>query len=66
MDRIGSDSRLASEGFSVMMDTIANRNSAVIVRLDRTIRYAAAFVFNRSACDYWIPAFRGYDEEKRA
>jgi hypothetical protein len=35
------------------------KNSAVIVRLDRTIRYAAACVFTSGVGDYWMPAFAG-------
>jgi hypothetical protein len=35
------------------------KNSAVIVRLDRTIQYAAACVFTSGAGDYWMPAFAG-------
>jgi len=34
-------------------------NSAVIVRLDRTIQYAAAVVRNLAAGDYWMPRLRG-------
>jgi hypothetical protein len=37
----------------------APANSAVIVRLDRTIQHSATFGFSRGACDYWIPAFAG-------
>jgi hypothetical protein len=32
------------------------RNSTVIVRLDRTIQYAAACVLTAGAGDYWMPA----------
>jgi hypothetical protein len=32
---------------------------AVIVRLDRTIQYAAARVRISGAGDYWMPAFAG-------
>ena len=32
---------------------------AVIVRLDRTIQYAAAGVSVSDAGDYWMPAFAG-------
>jgi hypothetical protein len=46
------------------MDAIADKLSAVIVRLDRTIQYAAAFEFNRNACVYWIPAFAGMTSAK--
>ncbi|MET3907927.1 hypothetical protein ABID59_002268 [Bradyrhizobium sp. S3.3.6] len=35
------------------------KNSAVIVRLDRTIQYAAAAVGISGAGDYWMPAFAG-------
>jgi hypothetical protein len=41
-----------------MARTLA-RNSAVIVRLDRTIQYSAARVFTSGAGDYWMPAFAG-------
>ncbi|MGY3617424.1 hypothetical protein [Bradyrhizobium sp. USDA 10063] len=34
-------------------------NSTVIVRLDRTIQYAAASVLFSGAGDYWMPAFAG-------
>jgi len=33
--------------------------SAVIVRLDRTIQYAAAFRLIADGGDYWMPRFRG-------
>ncbi len=33
--------------------------SAVIVRLDRTIRYAAAAMLVTAAGEYWMPAFAG-------
>ena len=35
------------------------KNSTVIVRLDRTIQYAAASVLFSGAGDYWMPAFAG-------
>src|SRR3982075_3338162 len=35
------------------------RWSAVIVRLDRTIQYAAAGLFMPGACEYWMPACAG-------
>jgi hypothetical protein len=35
------------------------KNFAVIVRLDRTIQYAAACVWISGAGDYWMPAFAG-------
>jgi hypothetical protein len=38
--------------------TFAN-NSAVVIRLDRTIQYAVASVFTLGAGDYWMPAFAG-------
>jgi hypothetical protein len=34
-------------------------NSTVIVRLDRTIQYAAASVLFSAAGEYWMPAFAG-------
>jgi hypothetical protein len=36
---------------------------AVIVRLDRTIQYAAASRSVRDAGDYWMPAFAGMTTE---
>jgi hypothetical protein len=36
---------------------------AVIVRLDRTIQYAAAGVCICAACGYWMPAFAGMTTE---
>jgi hypothetical protein len=35
------------------------RKSAVIVRLERTIRYAAPCVLTAGAGDYWMPACAG-------
>jgi hypothetical protein len=35
------------------------KNFAVIVRLDRTIQYAAACPSISGAGDYWMPAFAG-------
>jgi hypothetical protein len=39
------------------------KNLAVIVRLDRTIQYAAACRSNAGAGDYWMPAFAGMTTE---
>jgi hypothetical protein len=39
------------------------KNSVVIVRLDRTIQYAAAGAFITGVCDYWMPAFAGMTNE---
>jgi hypothetical protein len=38
---------------------------AVIVRLDRTIQYAAAEVFMPTASGYWMPAFAGMTRKMR-
>jgi hypothetical protein len=46
-----------------MMTRTRFTNSAVIVRLDRTIRYAAPAVLIPGIGDYWMPAFAGHDEE---
>jgi hypothetical protein len=35
------------------------KNSTVIVRLDRTIQYAAAPMLFSGASGYWMPAFAG-------
>jgi hypothetical protein len=48
-----------------MMDAIAHKNSAVIVRLDRTIQYAATLAFHQGVCVYWIPAFVGMASNAR-
>jgi hypothetical protein len=42
-----------------MMTQAPAKNSAVIVRLDRTIQYAEAGVLCSGAGDYWMPAFAG-------
>jgi hypothetical protein len=39
--------------------TQCHHHHAVIVRLDRTIQYAAAFRLHRWRCVYWMPRFRG-------
>jgi hypothetical protein len=39
-------------------------NSAVIVRLDRTIQYSAAGVFITGVCDYWMPACAGMTKKE--
>ena len=39
------------------------KNFAVIVRLDRTIQYAAACPLISGAGDYWMPAFAGMTTE---
>jgi hypothetical protein len=49
---------------SVNNDGLATANSAVIVRLDRTIQYAAASACNTGACVYWMPAFAGMTESR--
>jgi hypothetical protein len=46
-----------------MMSRTPANNTAVIVRLDRTIQYAAADVSISGAGDYWMPALRGHDRE---
>jgi len=40
-----------------MITRAPTKHSAVIVRLDRTIQYAAASICISDACDYWMPAF---------
>jgi len=40
-----------------------NTNAAVIVRLDRTIQYAATGVPFSGAGNYWMPAFAGMTTE---
>jgi hypothetical protein len=40
------------------------KNSAVIVRLDRTIQYAAACVLISGAGDYWMPACAGMKNDE--
>jgi hypothetical protein len=47
-----------------MNGAIANRNSAVIVRLDRTIQYAAHFRFNLVRLRLLDTRVRGYDEKR--
>ncbi len=42
-----------------MMMRAPAKNSAVIVRLDWTIQYAAAVMGTAGAGDYWMPAFAG-------
>jgi hypothetical protein len=46
----------------MMLRAPAN-NTAVIVRLDRTIQYAAADVSISGAGGYWMPAFAGMTDE---
>jgi hypothetical protein len=46
-----------------MMTRALVGNFAVIVRLDRTIQYAAAGVGILAAGDYWMPAFAGMTRE---
>jgi hypothetical protein len=42
---------------------VLDTNSTVIVRLDRTIQYAAAEVLITTTCGYWMPAFAGMTEK---
>jgi acetolactate synthase-1/3 small subunit len=45
-------------------DDARTKNSAVVVRLDRTIQYAEACVFISGAGVYWVPAFAGRTKDK--
>jgi hypothetical protein len=47
-----------------MMTRARARDFAVIVRLDRTIQYAAAGVGISGVGVYWMPAFAGMTNER--